>query len=213
MTCMYTWKETDKRDLHKRPTKETDRQSCARGILVARPICKYVKSNVYIYMKKDRQKRPTKETYERDRLASMQTYFPKIWFPHLTTSMSTRIKVTPKRPMKATTATHCNTLQHTATHCNTLHHTFRTWRQRDLGKWLLQHTATYDTTLHNTTPHYNTLQHTTTHRNILYHTAQYNTTLQHTTTHRNTLYHTTTYHTTLQHTFRTWQQRSQTGPT
>ena len=44
---------------------------------------------------------------------------------------------------KGSSATHCNTLQHTATHCNTL-----------------QHSATHCDTLQHTATHCNTLQHT-----------------------------------------------------
>ena len=56
--------------------------------------------------------------------------------------------------LKAPTATHCNTLQHTATHRNTP-----------------QHTATHRNTPQHTTTHRNTPQHTATHRNTPQHTA------------------------------------------
>ena len=58
--------------------------------------------------------------------------------------------------MCASSATHCNTLQHTATHCNTLQHTATHCN-------VLQHTATYCNTLQRTaTRCSNVLQHTMT---------------------------------------------------
>jgi len=93
-------------------------------------------------------------------------------------------------------ATHCNTLQHTATHCN-----------------ILQYTATHCNTLQNTAAHCDLLQHTTQHCThvaihctptalelgvlwcvnvFLYH-------LQHATTYCNILQHAATHCHTLQH--------------
>ena len=105
-----------------------------------------------------------------------------------------------------TTATRCNTLQHTETHCNLF---------VPLYRW---YTATHCNTLQHTATHCNTLQHTATHLsrfiefqlmlgyvdkkavadgwhdcNTLWHSATYCCTLQHTNAHCNTLQHTATH--------------------
>ena len=56
------------------------------------------------------------------------------------------------------TAAHCNTLQHTATHCNTLPHAARHCNTHYTHCNTLQHTATRCNTLHHTATHCNTLQ-------------------------------------------------------
>jgi len=83
----------------------------------------------------------------------------------------------------ATSAIHCNTLQHTATRCNTLQHAATRCNK-------LQHAATLQThgnTLPHTAPYCNTLKHAATHCNILKHTATHCNTLQHTATQSTTI--------------------------
>jgi len=101
----------------------------------------------------------------------------------------------------ATSATHCNILQHTATRCNTLQHTELLLHDRlvqmtflilmSAGIYVfnnaLQHIATNCNTLQDTARHCNTLLDTIKHCIKLQHTARYCNTLQHTATHCNTL--------------------------
>jgi len=63
------------------------------------------------------------------------------------------------QPYNCTTATHCNTLQHTKTHCNTLQLTAAHQQTHHLGHLQCQPNS------------YNTLQRTTTHHNTLQHTS------------------------------------------
>ena len=74
----------------------------------------------------------------------------------------------------ATTATHCNALQHTATHCNCN---------------ALQRTATYCSALPRTATHCNALQRTATHCSALQRTAEHCNALQRTAAHCNALQH------------------------